>query len=61
MAVKYFSVGTGKGEQTVVSAGSAPTADVFVAYEDSTVTRRQDILEALEKIMNAIQRGSFPI
>lgn len=63
MAYRYFGVNMGKGEQDVTSGTSMLTTDVVVAYEESNINSGEEIEIhlAVEKILNAIQRGNFPV
>ena len=63
MAYRYFGINMGKGEQDVTSGTSMLTTDIVVAYEETTVNAGEEleIHLGVEKILNAIQRGNFPV
>lgn len=58
----YYGVNNGDNEYAAASSTSASTSkDVEIVVNNTNITSRQDLLVAVEKLVNFILRQQFPL
>lgn len=58
----YYGVNNGDNEYAAASSTSASTSkDVEIVVNNTNITSRQDLLIAVEKLVNFIIRQQFPL
>lgn len=58
----YYGINKGDGEYSAASSSSSSTSkDVEIVVNNTNVTTRQELLVAIEKLMNTIIRGNWPL
>ena len=62
MASDYFGINVGDNEYAAASSTSGTTSkDVEIVADSTKVTSREDLLLAIEKLVNFILRSNFPL
>lgn len=60
MANAFYGVNVGQGTYDVSVASSTQTKDIEINVNLSNVTKREDLLKAVEQLEDAIVRANFP-
>ena len=58
----YYGINKGDGEYAAASSTSSTTSkDVEIVVNDTNVTTRQELLNAVTNLINFILRSNFPL
>lgn len=60
MASAYYGLNKGQHDTDVVVQSSAPSKDVYLAVDETKILTRQDLMNALNYIIDSIMKTKFP-